>query len=210
MRSTPPPGTSVVKREDKSERIREFIAAALASLDAAAPADAAIVLLIARSIESPAAVALANRGADLAARGIAVRAIFSSVDAEATACGWTLNSRANAYTSQIGWARDPRLLDAHEALVIGRSATWIGDSMRRDPDKRDSFEHQALDCHVTAQRTSASFERIWALSEPLRIVSAGADAASDPIHRHVDAEAGLCPVVSPPDQANGIVAGTRH
>ena len=210
MRSTPPPGTSVVKREDKSERIAEFIATALASLDAALPATVPAVVLIARSVESPVAVALAAREADFVARGIGVRAIYANLDAEATQSGWTLTGRASAFVSEIRWARDVRLLDAHEVLVIGATATWIGDCMRRDPEKRDSYEHQAPDCRPTAHQASVAFERIWARAEPLQIVSAARGPVADTGGSDADPAADLCSMAAAQDPETGFVSGTRH
>src|SRR4029077_3256055 len=44
----------------------------------------------------------------------------------------------------IRWARNPRLLDAHEQATYGSSLCWWGDAMRREADKRNAlslFEH---------------------------------------------------------------------
>ena len=46
----------------------------------------------------------------------------------------------------IRWARNPRLLEAHEQVIYGDALCWFGDAMRRDADKRNAlalFEEEA-------------------------------------------------------------------
>ena len=54
--------------------------------------------------------------------------------------------------AEIRWAKNPRMLDAHEQLVIGPNSTWMGDCMRRDPTKRDAFQSFNVDCPEAAGR----------------------------------------------------------
>jgi hypothetical protein len=64
----------------------------------------------------------------------------------------------------IRWARDPRLLDAHEQVTYGDAACWSGDAIRRDADKRNAltlFDEQAPD---TARLGRLAFEALWAAS----------------------------------------------
>src|SRR5262249_10884562 len=68
---------------------------------------------------------------------------------------------------QIRWARDVRLMDAHEQLVLDEQTSWIGDSMRREPLKHDAFETFAADCPDTARCLTVFFERLWQASEPI-------------------------------------------
>ena len=68
---------------------------------------------------------------------------------------------------QIRWARDLRLLEAHEQLVIGSATSWTGDCMRREPMSRDACEIYAPGCTESAQRAALFFERIWQASEPI-------------------------------------------
>jgi hypothetical protein len=39
----------------------------------------------------------------------------------------------------IRWARNPRLLEAHEQVTYGETMCWSGDAMRRDSDKRNAL-----------------------------------------------------------------------
>ncbi len=41
-------------------------------------------------------------------------------------------------TALIRWARNPRLLDAHEQVTYGDDMCWSGDAMRRDPSNAQS------------------------------------------------------------------------
>jgi len=74
---------------------------------------------------------------------------------------------------EIRWACNPRLLDAHEELVVGPLTSWTGDCMRRDPNKRDAYESFNSGCAEAAGWARISFDRLWQASEPL--LSLGSD-----------------------------------
>jgi hypothetical protein len=57
-------------------------------------------------------------------------------------------------------ANNPRLLDAHEQLIVG-DAIWYGDSMRRDPMKRDAFECTVVHDLEAVRRARAAFDNLW-------------------------------------------------
>ena len=63
--------------------------------------------------------------------------------------GWAL-SDAVEVDCEVRWARKPRLIEAHEQLVLGPQTCWIGDSMRREPAKCDAYETYIDDCAETA------------------------------------------------------------
>jgi hypothetical protein len=131
-------------------------------------------LLIARSPESPVAQALRGHAERMGSMGIRVRAIFSDFD------------QANpvdaiapfATPSECRVARDPRLLAAHEQLTLSPTRTWVGDSMRREPNKRDALERYAPECAQTGAHASRSFESMWRATTPLIAVPAIAAALS--------------------------------
>ncbi len=61
----------------------------------------------------------------------------------------------------IRWARNPRLLDAHEQVTYGDTMCWSGDAMRRDADKRNAltlFDESAGDAVRHGRR---AFEALW-------------------------------------------------
>jgi hypothetical protein len=64
----------------------------------------------------------------------------------------------------IRWARNPRLLDAHEQVTYGEAMCWSGDPMRRDADKRNAltlFDEQAAEA---VRFGRLAFEALWAAS----------------------------------------------
>ncbi len=64
--------------------------------------------------------------------------------------------------------RDPRLLAAHEQLVLAPDRAWIGDCMRREPTKRDTYERFAANAPDVAALATRSFERLWRAAVPMR------------------------------------------
>jgi len=125
-------------------------------------------LLIARSPESPVAVALRDHADRLAESGIRIRAIFGEVEPGQGAA--TVAAAPFALPSECRLARDPRLLAAHEQLVVSPDRSWVGDSMRREPSKRDAYEAYSPRCTKTAANAARSFEKIWRAAAPLRMM----------------------------------------
>ena len=168
---TPPPLPSVVKREDKMESLRTFMNAFwLASRAADTAASAGVqITVVARSAESPVARALVAMSSEIANRGIAVRAIFGQLEPEKTALGWSAAGPEIAFSRDLRWAKNPRLADAHEQLVLGAETCWIGDCLRRDPSRRDAYEQFIASDTRTSQTLQTSFERLWIASVPLLI-----------------------------------------
>jgi hypothetical protein len=78
----------------------------------------------------------------------------------------------------IRWARNPRLLDAHEQVTYGAAMCWSGDAMRRDADKRNPLFLFDLDAPDTARLARLAFTALWAASAPVpgRHLVARADA----------------------------------
>ena len=164
---TPPPVPSVVKREDKMQTLRTFIQTYYL-LPALHDARGQITL-VARSAESPVARALAELGSEIAGRAITVRAIFGQLESEKTPVGWSVAGPEIAFCRDLRWAKNPRLADAHEQLVLGPQTCWIGDCMRRDPSRRDAYEQFVNSDAATSATMAVSFERLWAVSVPLLI-----------------------------------------
>lgn len=162
------PQFTFVRREEKEFRIRELVVRHLQrqAADSFQGVGEKTCLMIARSADSPMAKTVLSLGASGALRGYSVRAIFGFLGTAETvkiaeAC------RASAWSLQVRWARDLRLLEAHEQLVLGTETSWYGDSMRRDPSIRDACELYAPECPVTARRSIQFFENLWRASEPV-------------------------------------------
>ena len=202
---TPPPLPSVVKREDKMETLRTFISAfwLMPRLDMASTQ----ITLIARSAESPVARALVALGPDIARRSLSVRAIFGHIEPEKTPAGWSVSGPQIAFERDLRWAKNPRLADAHEQLVLGPNTCWIGDCLRRDPSRRDAYEQFVNADMRTASYMTTSFERLWAASVPLvvRAASGGASVARPQSMQDAD-----LPPLPPRDDNSGPLASSPH
>jgi hypothetical protein len=96
-----------------------------------------------RSASSSAARALIAMTRELGAAGIAAKAVVTALDPEddlrALAAGLLALSPHEPAKTLIRWARNPRLLDAHEQVTYGGGMCWSGDAMRREADRRNGL-----------------------------------------------------------------------
>jgi hypothetical protein len=137
-------------QDDKQARICDFIRQYLT-----AGGDCPrTVLVVARSAQSPVLQALHAVVRDGVVPGVEARIVIADDDAGPVAgdCG--------ELACDVRIAYNPRLLDAHEQLVVG-DATWYGDSMRRDPMKRDAFECFVANDLDAVRRARATFDNLW-------------------------------------------------
>lgn len=205
MQRTPPPVPSVVKREDKIDTLCTFLRSFW--LMPHAEGHPTEITIVARSAESPVARALAASSSEIAARNIVVRAIFANLEPEKTNIGWSVAGPEIAFRRELRWARNPRLADAHEQLVLDGVTCWIGDCMRRDPSRRDAYEQFANGDVRTTATMALSFNRLWGASEPLliRSLNGGVGAtASDPA---LEADLASIPAC---DDNSGPMASSPH
>lgn len=162
------PFIDIVRLEDKEAKLKAFIKAVVErTADTEEPVeDAGLVLLIARSVDSPVAKAVASlvREGTLAKPLRTILALMPREDADAATVE-TFHSLTEGHGGHL--IRDVRLFDAHEQIVLGPAASWVGDCMRRDPMKRDAYECYAADCTKTAGWALTSHQRLWAASEPM-------------------------------------------
>lgn len=166
MSRTKSPHIDIVRLEDKENKLKCFVAQFMREASPASSlAENRVLLLIVRSLESPAAKAVAAL-AEEGTLDVPVRAIVAI--AAKSGHGNVVEGPAAFFAGQsVRLARDPRLLDAHEQIVLGPATSWIGDCMRRDPMKRDAYECFASDCSETARWARISFERLWQASIPI-------------------------------------------
>ena len=177
MSSRASAGIDVVKREEKEIKLKQFIEDCLAIAVAAAArttGDSALeASLVVRSATSPVARALASVMESHTETPISVKAVIANADAtDAAASSVPLDRLA----AEVRILRDERLLNAHEQLVLGSSLTWVGDCMRRDPEKRDAYEFYGREADDAAAWARTSFDRLWAIAEP---VTPAADTAAE-------------------------------
>lgn len=61
----------------------------------------------------------------------------------------------------IRWARNPRLLEAHEQVIYGEASCWSGDAMRRDAEKRNALALFEQDAPEAARLGRLAFAALW-------------------------------------------------
>ena len=132
--------------------------------------DAPVCTFVLRSAKSAPARALVQTTEQLAASGVAVKAILIMIEPEQE-----LHTFFSALTallpdgdlgSHIRWARNPRLMDAHEQAVYGPDLCWTGDAVRREADKRNRLVlfDEAPDA---LRRGAHAFKALWAATDPV-------------------------------------------
>jgi len=162
MSIRPPLRVSVTRHEEKEQSLKDFLLQHMSSArDDRSATPAGDLLIVARSLESPVIKAITALTDEIAAAHLSVRLILAQVDRELHGADcW-------AFAHEIRWAKHPRLIEAHEQLVIDPETCWIGDCMRRDPAKCDAYESFVEGCGEAAGCAAVSFERLWHASQPL-------------------------------------------
>ena len=162
------PFIDIVRLEDKETKLKAFIKTVLEQACERETSEGdQVVLLVARSIESPVAKAVASLVRE-GAIAVPLRTILALTPREDADAGMieTFNLLVGANGGANGKViKDARLFDAHEQLVLGPAASWVGDCMRRDPMKCDAYECYAAACAKTAGWALTSHERLWAVSQ---------------------------------------------
>jgi hypothetical protein len=129
------------------------------------------ITLLLRSASSAPAKALVAMKDELVSVRIRAKAILAKLDPadelrELFASLSELSPEVKA-PELMRWARNPRLLDAHEQATYGTAMCWTGDAMRRDADKRNAlavFDEAAPD---RVRLGHLSFAAIWSASAPV-------------------------------------------
>jgi hypothetical protein len=151
---------------EKVAKLSEFIVADIDARTLHGLPAASSYLLVCRSPRSPVAQALRTNAARFAAANVSVLAIFCETE-PGGAGAVTIPFDA---PSECRIARDARLLAAHEQLVLAPDRAWIGDCMRREPTKRDTYERFAANSPDVAALATRSFERLWRIGVPMRSI----------------------------------------
>ena len=164
MSVRPPLRVSVTRHEEKEQKLKEFVLRHLSESDVGAGAQASQILIVARSLDSPVVKAISALTEEIAAVSLSVRLILAQVDREPQPEDW---GRSVAFAHELRWAKHPRLIEAHEQLVLGARACWTGDTMRRDPATCDAYESFVEDAPELAAAARLTFERLWSDGDPL-------------------------------------------
>ena len=123
------------------------------------------ITVLARSPASPVLRALFDRMDALEIRGILVEAIIAQLDPNEdlqTLIDLSSRlSRGSDLPDLIRWAKNPSLLEAHEQITLGSEMCWSGDTMRREPGKRDSLDLFEPNSPHTVRIALVAFDAIW-------------------------------------------------
>jgi len=163
MRLRPPLRVSISRHEEKEQSLKEFLRRHIGKSGSERVLFCDLEV-VARSLDSPLIRAITALGEEIAAAGLTVRLIFAQLDGETAPKAW---ARSVPFAHEIRWAKHPRLIEAHEQLVVGPEACWIGDCMRRDPAKCDAYESFVEGCGEAAGCAAVSFERLWHASQAI-------------------------------------------
>ena len=172
-----PPRITIISREDREAKLKDFIAQALVARSSSAlDTLGEMITLVARAPDSPVAQAILAMAPEIAAANISIRAVLFETEplSEDTVQASLLDIGA----IEVRMLADQRFAAAHEQLSLGDGRVWIGDCMRRDPAKRDAFEMFHNGDLATAGHATASFAKIWDKSVPLQRVVSASFAAS--------------------------------
>ena len=160
-------GSSRDVKDAELDRHLEILAEFIGRVEADANEPRELTMFL-RSASSGPAQALILKARDLARTGIAAKVIVAKLDPEEDvhklyACLSDLSPRGRAH-ELLRWARNPRLLDAHEQVTYGTALCWWGDSMRRDADKRNALSLIEDAAPGTLRLGHLAFEALWSAS----------------------------------------------
>jgi hypothetical protein len=158
-----------VRHEDKHENVARFCGYYLDRLsivEVPTPRQRSVSLLV-RSPLSPAAQAVLAALPEFQALAVSMRIVFAKLEPADAMAPWVEAAVADASNEllQLRWARRAELIDGHEQLVMGTALSWAGDCMRREPEKRDSYEQFDTFDVAAAARAELSFASFWQKSE---------------------------------------------
>ncbi len=129
------------------------------------------ITLILRAADSPPALILTHLTETLRRAGASAKAILARLEPEEDLRRLyeSLSALAPSEPAQslIRWARNPRLLDAHEQATYGMDMCWSGDAMRRDGDRRNVLALFNEGVPDRVRLGYLAFEALWAISSPV-------------------------------------------
>lgn len=144
----------------------DFIELYLNQLESDSDADATErnVFAIVGSAESPAAKSLIRNAKILKLANVNTRIIFGNLSPIESLAEWfrsDANFKVKSPKNHFRWIKNPSLLDAHEQVVLGNSMCWSGDTMKRRPNARDSFELFEDRSLGMARLGRLAFDTLW-------------------------------------------------
>jgi hypothetical protein len=142
MRAVSEPGDSKDFRQAEFDRHCEAMTrfAERAGSERQSPLALTMIVRAASSVPAQALILLKE---PLVRAGVCAKAILAKIEPEDDLrqlfAGLSELSPGEPPSDLIRWARNPRLLDAHEQVTYGEDMCWSGDHMRRDAEKRNAL-----------------------------------------------------------------------
>jgi hypothetical protein len=131
----------------------------------------ASLIMILRSPEADPVKALIGMTGALERKGVRARVILARIepDDELKKLFEALSALSPLEPAHelIRWARNPRLLEAHEQVTYGETMCWSGDAMRRDADRRNALTLFDEEAPESVRLGRMSFEALWSASAPV-------------------------------------------
>jgi hypothetical protein len=128
---------------------------------------ASLTMILRSAGSDPAKTVIGLKGA-MQNAGVSAKAILAKLDPDDELkqlfAALSELSPGQPASELIRWARNPRLLDAHEQVTYGDVMCWSGDAMRRDADKRNAlalFDEKAPE---TVRLGKLAFAALWGAS----------------------------------------------
>ncbi len=166
-----PRSTAITTKEERERKLKTFM------LDQIGPSSdhrADAIALVAQSPSSAVVSALLSLSETFADRGIGASIILTGGAVAAANETWNLVF-SSRFVHEIRLTSNPRVLDGHEQLIVGDTASWFGDCMRRDPAKTDTFEKFTPNAPAEARAARMTFARLWNTAQPVYTSAAIAD-----------------------------------
>ena len=160
-------GSSRDFKQADLDRHSEMVSRFVARMRDAGKAQATLTLILRSASSCPAKALVAMKdeliGASIGAKAILARLEPAEDLRELFASLSELAPREHS-CELIRWARNTRLLDAHEQVTYGEMMCWSGDPMRRDADKRNALALFDEGASVRVMHGRLAFEALWAAS----------------------------------------------
>ena len=153
-------------RDLRQSELRRHLQMMSRFVDSAA-AGASLTMIL-RSPEADPAKALIGMAGALERKGVRARVLLAKIepDDDLKKLFDTLSTLAPHEPAHelIRWARNPRLLEAHEQVTYGATMCWSGDAMRRDADKRNALTLFDDEAPESVRLGRLAFEALWGAS----------------------------------------------
>ncbi len=161
MKAYNPAASKLDQYQAKTSEIAAFVSNQVAYLSDQAQATSEL-LVIAGASQNPVVSAVRAAVSEGGPLGLKLKLILATMPETDFA-----NEMTALAPLEVRVTSSQDLRHAHEQLVIGDGATWIGDCMRRDPTKRDALQSFNTSCEDTIRWARISFDRIWDVSQPI-------------------------------------------